>query len=604
MKKIGFILMALVLAVGLVVPAALAAGYQSGDKVTTTGPNTLAWTGQGATDGEVDEVDCEDTVGQGLYPDGFLHWIFTDDGGTTTYTEGETPYLVLNGDDTNKYYPTKAVGAFHFYTPYYTPDSSLTAVVSFNTIDTGNGAYNLVISHGCSGNGGETKGKICVEKFYDTDMDGIWDYPGESEIEGWEVKIYDDATPPNLVATLYTPDCIELEQGNYTVVETIPAGWVNTTVASVAAEVTPGSEESVQFGNIQLGRICVEKFYDANVNTTREYNEVELSDWEVKIYDDEDNLVDTLYTPDCSIWLYPGNYTVTETIPAGWVNTTPASVTVEVSAEMVEGDKEYDVEFGNIQLGRICVEKFYDADTDGVWDTSEVRLCTWEVKIYDDAGALVDTLSTPECSIWLYPGTYTVTETIPAGWVNTTPKSVIVEIEAGMVEGDKEYDVEFGNVCLGAGGGKTLGFWSNKNGQATINDGGTVAPELAMLSGLNLKNATGGNFDPTTYAQFRTWLLGASATNMAYMLSAQLAAMALNVEANLVNGNSLVYIPCIGFISVNNLMNPANAALGTDGYTPAGDANRAYQECLKNALDKANNNMNFVQATPCGYTCP
>jgi hypothetical protein len=49
--------------------------------------------------------------------------------------------------------------------------------------------------------------------------------------------------------------------------------------------------------------------------------------------------------------------------------------------------------------------------------------------------------------------------------------------------------VEFGNVCLGAGGGLTLGYWSNKNGQATMNDGGTFAPELALLAALNLPNA-------------------------------------------------------------------------------------------------------------------
>ena len=51
-----------------------------------------------------------------------------------------------------------------------------------------------------------------------------------------------------------------------------------------------------------------------------------------------------------------------------------------------------------------------------------------------------------------------------------------------------------------------------------------------MLRNLNLRNADGSNFDPTTPAQVKTWLSKATATNMAYMLSAQLAAMALNVN--------------------------------------------------------------------------
>jgi len=362
-------------------------------------------------------------------------------------------------------------------------------------------------------------------------------------------------------------------------------------------EVTTGSEETVWFGNIELGRICVDKFYDTNMNGQWDQDELELKEWEIDIYDDAGNFIDTLEAPEC-IWLYPGNYTAEEAIYVGWGNTTPAEVDVEVRTNSTDY-----IYFGNIQMGKICVDKFYDADTDGVWDTSEVALCGWEVKIYDEAGALVDTLSTPECSGWLYPGDYTATETIPAGWVNTTPKSVSVTVEAEMVQGDKEYDVEFGNVCLGAGGGKTLGFWSNNNGKATMNDGSTMEPELLRLRNLNLRNANGTAFDPTTYTQFRTWLLSASATNMAYMLSAQLAAMELNVEAGFVSGSALVYLPCTGFISVSDLMAAANAALAADGYTPAGDPNRAYQECLKNALDKANNNMNFVQGIPCGYIC-
>lgn len=43
----------------------------------------------------------------------------------------------------------------------------------------------------------------------------------------------------------------------------------------------------------------------------------------------------------------------------------------------------------------------------------------------------------------------------------------------------------FGNICLGEGNGRALGFWSNENGQALITP--------AMLAGLNnlpLENAT------------------------------------------------------------------------------------------------------------------
>jgi len=245
------------------------------------------------------------------------------------------------------------------------------------------------------------------------------------------------------------------------------------------------------------------------------------------------------------------------------------------------------------------VVKFYDANANGINDDG-IELIGWKVNIHD--GMDIDRF-TP-VSIILDPDTYTVSEYPPleTNWISTTPNPVVVI----LANGDNT-TVEFGNLCLGPGGGHTLGYWSNRNGQAKMNDGGTLAPELALLSSLNLRGAFGTNFDPATYAQFRTWLLSANAVNMAYMLSAQLAAMELNVEAGFVSGSSLVYAPDVDdgnpsdFLTIDALMTLANTALGTDGYTPSGDLNRPEQEDLKNALDSANNNLNFVQETPCPF---
>ena len=66
-----------------------------------------------------------------------------------------------------------------------------------------------------------------------------------------------------------------------------------------------------------------------------------------------------------------------------------------------------------------------------------------------------------------------------------------------------------------------------------------------MLSALNLRNADGTPFDPANGQQLKSWLLKATGTNMAYMLSAQLAAMALNVHNGLVNGAYLAREPWI-----------------------------------------------------------
>ncbi|MFN9710022.1 MAG: T9SS type A sorting domain-containing protein [Bacteroidota bacterium] len=48
-----------------------------------------------------------------------------------------------------------------------------------------------------------------------------------------------------------------------------------------------------------------------------------------------------------------------------------------------------------------------------------------------------------------------------------------------------------------------------------------------------------------------------------------------------------------------DLIMMANYSLYTNGYTPARQAERAYQEALKKVLDESNNNFNFVQSAPC-----
>jgi hypothetical protein len=274
-------------------------------------------------------------------------------------------------------------------------------------------------------------------------------------------------------------------------------------------------------------------------------------------------------------------------------------------------------------FGVVSGTKYYDVNTNGQLDGGEVGIVGWPIDFTDSVSGTLITDSSGNFSDSFVADTYTFAEQVAGSpWIQTgnlVDQSSTTGGASVTLNGDKSYTVvvidgstasglNFGNICLGPGGGHTLGFWSNKNGQATMNDGGTLAPELALLSGLNLRTATGGDFNPTTYTQFRTWLLGATGTNMAYMLSAQLAAMELNVEAGFVNGGALIYAPGTtsanvnGFATVNAVMAEANTELGAHGLVLSGSPYRSYQEALKNALDNANNNLTFVQPGP--GSCP
>ncbi len=258
------------------------------------------------------------------------------------------------------------------------------------------------------------------------------------------------------------------------------------------------------------------------------------------------------------------------------------------------------VDDGDAEIDAVCAEgtrvtatKFYDANANGIQDNGETGIANWRISA-DSSTALTD--ATGQAAFVLQAGAHVVSEGTPveANWFHTTPASVNIVVP-------DQVSVSFGNVCVGGGGALSKGFWGNKNGQALMNDGGGSVSELALLSGLNLRTATGGSFDPATYKLFNTWLQAANATNMAYMLSAQLAAMALNVEAGAVSGSSIVYGgSTLGFITINDLMAAANTELGLHGLTLDGSPYRAYQEALKDALD--NNNKTFVQAAPCAFS--
>jgi len=265
--------------------------------------------------------------------------------------------------------------------------------------------------------------------------------------------------------------------------------------------------------------------------------------------------------------------------------------------------------------GLLKVLKFYDGNANGIFDATDTEIVGWEthVGLQTTFDTIFETKDTPVSIVVLAPSCYTAQEGDIAdpnhSWVHTNAS---IQSKSVPVPGTAEID--FGNVCLGAGGGLTLGFWSNKNGQALVNTNtGNVsvcgaslpASDLAWLVSLNLRDGAGANFDPTTYTAFRTWILSANATNMAYMLSAQLAAMELNVLNGKVSGSAIVYAPGTGgsdFKSVCTLMGLANTELGLHGSVLSGSSFRAYQEALKNALDRANNDQNFVQgsAGQCG----
>ena len=189
---------------------------------------------------------------------------------------------------------------------------------------------------------------------------------------------------------------------------------------------------------------------------------------------------------------------------------------------------------------------------------------------------------------------------VPAGVTNVTAQ--LLSTEDGFGTQPASLAWLFGSfeiaepVKVCGGGGLTPGFWQNKHGLGYIQEYGA----LNDLNELCLRDDDGAHADFATLHEFRAWIKTRRALNMSYQLSGHLAAMYMNVLIGSVDGDALVYIGHEGdMISIYNLLYAANITLCEDGETFDGDENRYYQEMLKNALDAANNNLNWVNPCIC-----
>jgi hypothetical protein len=286
----------------------------------------------------------------------------------------------------------------------------------------------------------------------------------------------------------------------------------------------------------------------------------------------------------------------------------------------------------------ITGRKYYDTNANGVYDAGEewttaagrppVTINITATGVGGNTGSTV----TDANGLWSFALTvpsggtvdFTAYETLPTGYVQTGPLSgATLTHDAADAEASSSArwlgtvtavsglsGLNFGNVSLGAGGGTGSGFWGAKNGQAVMYDGNSYVSEINGLNALSLRDAAGADQTWVTtglgglngYTAYNIWSKSATATNMAYMLSVQVAAMWLNLEAGYVRSSAMVYAPGCGnaglnhaFISIADLMAAAETSLRTNGNTKAASATRTDQERLKNVLETTNNNLNFVQ---------
>jgi hypothetical protein len=382
------------------------------------------------------------------------------------------------------------------------------------------------------------------------------------------------------------------------------------------------------------------KFYDANVNHALDLGEVGVAGVTIGLYLSGHVAPDATTTTDgAGNWFFVNVPTNTDfkvcedsTLPPLnsplWQQTAPTSgdtagpATADanrcwngnVAVAAVEN-----LNFGNV--ARVTGTKYYDTNNNGLPNAGEPPIDGFRVLICVTSGgctppSVSSTTTTSGGGNYFFylpaaGSTYQICELVPpqtghAGtfWAQTGPlasafpinnlgsgtaqaNSVKCWLGSGPVSG-----MYLTNICR-LSGGKTLGFWSNKNGQAQ-----ETAADFTTLTAFHLRDAAGNDKDflgtlSANKTALNAWLLGGNAVNMAYMLSVQMTATFLSTQHGL-DGTTLVDASGFGLpssISINALIAAADALLAADGNTPSGDPNRAPQEQYKNVFDAINNNL-------------
>jgi protocatechuate 3,4-dioxygenase beta subunit len=325
------------------------------------------------------------------------------------------------------------------------------------------------------------EGDLVVYKFHDLDEDGEYD-DGEPMLEGWEFEIF---VGQSLTATGTTGadgslSFPGLDPGEYSATEKLLSGWVNTTPLTQKGTVVDGETTEVWFGNIEEelppeeGDLVIYKFHDLDEDGVYDDGEPMLEDWEFTVTVESEPILEDQITPSAIMLigtgltdengmleftgLAPAEYTITETLKDGWVNTTPLTQ----KGTVVDGETT-EVWFGNIEEelppeeGDLVIYKFHDLDEDGVYDDGEPMLEDWEFTVTVESEPILEDQITPSAIMLigtgltdengmleftgLAPAEYTITETLKDGWVNTTPLT-----QKGTVVDGETTEVWFGNI--------------------------------------------------------------------------------------------------------------------------------------------------------------
>ncbi len=222
----------------------------------------------------------------------------------------------------------------------------------------------------------------------------------------------------------------DLTPGPYTLEEIDPAGYTSTTPNRRTLHVGSRGAASASFGDQQLATVSGIVFDDLNGNGLLEDGEPGLGNVALRLTGDGNRrnattLADGRFTfPN----IEPGTFHLEELDPPGYTSTTP-----NVRVITVASGGAASATFGDQAAGNVAGIVFADQNGNGLRDDAESGLGGVAIRLLG-AGGTRNTVTSGDGTYLftgLPPGSYTVEETDPEGFVSTTPNERAVSLARG-----------------------------------------------------------------------------------------------------------------------------------------------------------------------------
>ncbi len=276
---------------------------------------------------------------------------------------------------------------------------------------------------------------ISGDTFNDLNGDGSQE-AGEPGLAYWTIQLLNSAgkvvatTKTNSLGNYSFPN---VGPGTYTVKEILQSGWIQTAPAAPGTyTVTSASgqnQSGLAFGDFQLLTYSGTVYNDVNGNGVMDKGDKNLKGWTIKLFDMMGNLVASQTTNGNGTYSFgnlgPGLWTITEVQQTGWYQTQPGPPSYSYIIAATSSSNQPGLNFGDFQLVSISGNVYNDLNGDGTQQRNEPALAHWTVDLLNTSGNVAAAAVTDKWGNYsfsgVFPGTFTVAQVIPAGWVQTQP---------------------------------------------------------------------------------------------------------------------------------------------------------------------------------------